>query len=214
MDTPEAPPRRAQTGDVPSEAISSMPSGPALMAIGGRLVPGELRSANLEIGFADFVPTDPDTPAPTAGEAVRLSFGEGTRFSAASEIVEAEGGHWFLTLPTNLAPATARRATRQPANGDWQFVTDSPDSTFESEVHDISPDGIGLLLAPDEPIGSAGRMLHGRLIRIDGPSIPVVAEVRNMRRHAHSPDWKVVGCALRLKDAERAALATLIAEDA
>jgi len=214
MSTATGPDHRSPSADVPSEATSTLPPGPARMAIGGRIVPGRVLSPNVEIGFAVFVPTNPDTAAPAEGDAVRLSFGKGGRFSARSEIVEAEGGHWFLTLPTNLGPAAARRATRQPANGDWQFLTDDEDFTFESEVHDISPDGIGLLLAPHEPIGSAGRRIQGRLVRIDGPTIAVVAEVRNMRRHAHSPDWKVVGCALHLAATDRSALAAFIAEDA
>mgnify|MGYP006419974239 CR=1 FL=1 len=214
MSIAAAPFRRSPSADVPSEATSTLPAGPARMAIGGRIVPGRVLAPNVEIGFVAFVPANPDTAAPAEGENVRLSFGKGGQFSARSEVVDADGGHWFLTLPTDLGPAAARRATRQPANGDWQFVTDDEDFTFESEVHDISPEGIGLLLAPHEPIGSAGRRIQGRLVRIDGPSIPVMAEVRNMRRHAHSPDWKVVGCALHLAATDRGSLAELIAQDA
>jgi hypothetical protein len=206
--------RSTSTADVPSEAASTLPAGPARLAIGGRIVPGEVRAPNVEIGFAAFVPADPDTPAPAEGEVVRLSFGKGGRFSAKSEVVEAEGGHWFLTLPRDLGPTHLRKAKRQPANGDWQFVTDDENFAYESEVHDISPEGIGLLLSPDAPLGSAGRKIRGQLIRVDGPAIDVVAEVRNMRRHAHSPDWKVVGCALHIDAAAQRTLAELIAEDA
>ena len=206
--------RRSPASDVPSEATSTLPAGPARLAIGGRIVPGRVLSPNVEIGFVAFVPADPETAAPTEGDTVRLSFGQGGRFSARSEVVDADGGHWFLTLPTHLGASAARRSARQPANGDWQFITDDEDFSFESEVHDISPDGIGLLLGPDEPIGSAGRRIQGRLERSDGPSVAVVAEVRNMRRHAHSPDWKVVGCALHIAASDRGRLAGLIADDA
>lgn len=213
MSIAPTPFRRSPSAEVPSEATNTLPAGIARMAIGGRIVPGRVLSPNVEIGFVAFVPANPETTPPAEGESVRLSIGPGGRFSARSEVVDADGGHWFLTLPTNLGPAKARKAARQPANGDWQFVSDDDDFAFESEVHDISADGIGLLLAPDEPIGSSGRHIAGHLVRIDGPSIAVVAEVRNMRRHAHSPDWKVVGCALHIAPGDRHNLAQLIAED-
>lgn len=209
-----AAPFRRTPADVPSEAASTLPAGPARLAIGGRIVPGRVLSPNVEVGFVAFVPANPDADAPAEGDTVRLSFGQGGRFSAKSEVVDADGGHWFLTLPANLGPAALRKSARQPANGDWQFVTDDEAFAYESEVHDISPDGIGLLLAPEEPIGSAGRRIEGELVRIDGARIPVVAEVRNMRRHAHSPEWKVVGCALHIAATSRETLAALIAEDA
>ena len=200
--------------DVPSEAAGMLPSGPARLAFNGMIVEGSVLSADTAAGFVSFTPSDPDMAPPEEGESVRLSFGTDDQFRALSEVVDADGAHWFLTLPTNLGAARQRRSTRQPANGDWQFVPDGEGLDYESEVHDISPDGIGLLLAPEAPLGSAGRRIHGQLVRIDGTTIAVVAEVRNMRRHAHSPDWKVVGCALHLDAATREQLAMLIAEDA
>lgn len=206
--------RRSHTSDIPSEAAGMLPAGPARIALGGRIVEGSVLSADTDAGFVSFTPNDLDAVPPEEGESVRLSFGADQQFRALSEVVDVDGAHWFLTLPTDLGASRQRRAARQPANGDWQFVTDADDLDYESEVHDISPEGIGLLLSPEAPIGSAGRRLHGALVRVDGSRIEVVAEVRNMRRHAHSPDWKVVGCALHLTTDARERLTALLAEDA
>ena len=154
--------------DVPSEAAGMLPSGPARLAFNGMIVEGSVLSADTAAGFVSFTPSDPDMAPPEEGESVRLSFGTDDQFRALSEVVDADGAHWFLTLPTNLGAARQRRSTRQPANGDWQFVPDGEGLDYESEVHDISPDGIGLLLAPEAPLGSAGRRIHGQLGRSSG----------------------------------------------
>ena len=206
--------RPANGPDVPPEAAGMLPAGPARIALGGRIVEGAVLSADTDAGFEYFTPADPHAAPPEEGEAVRLSFGKDGQFRAISEVVEVDEAHWFLTLPTNLGASRQRRAARQPANGDWQFVTDAADLDYESEVHDTSPEGIELLLSPETPIGSAGRRLHGALVRVDGACLDVVVEVRNMRRHAYSPDWKVVGRALHLTTNAHERLIALLAEDA
>jgi hypothetical protein len=205
--------RKSASAEIPSEAANTLPEGPARVAFGGRIVPGRVLSPETEVGFVAFVPDDPEIAAPEEGEMVRLAFGPGARWSAKSEVMDAEGAHWFLTLPKGLGTAK-RAATRQPANGDWEFFADEDVMDFDAEVHDISVEGVGLLLAPGQPLGSAGRTIPGRLVRCDGKAFRVTAEIRNIRRHAHSPDWKVVGCAITLGAAERDALAEVLAEDA
>jgi len=206
-------PRPSNRPDVPSEAAGMLPAGPARIALGGRVVSGSVLSADTVAGFVSFTPNDPDAEPPEQGAAVRLSFGKDGQFRSLSEIVDTDGAHWFLTLPRNLGASRQRSTTRQPANGDWQLITDADDLDYESEVHDISAEGIGLLLPPDAPLGSAGRRLHGALVRVDGSRLDVIVEVRNMRRHAHNPDWKVVGCALHLEPDARERLTALLAED-
>jgi hypothetical protein len=209
--------RPAAATDVPSEAAATLPVGPARLAIEGRLIPGRVLNPDTQVGFVAFVPDDRELSAPDEGQEVRLDVGTTDHWAASSVVVDVDGPHWFLSLPKGLAPIHRRTASRQPANGDWEFIADEADEAgdpVDAEVHDISADGLGLLVSPSAPMGSSGRRLAGRLQHIDGLGFPVEVEIRNVRRHAHSPDWKVLGCALHLAGGDREKLAMMLAEDA
>mgnify|MGYP002632588408 CR=1 FL=1 len=202
------------TNDVPSEAVETLPAGPARLATDGRLITGQVINADTTAGFVAFVPDDPDAVPPKEGQKVRLDVGTDNHWAATSEVVDVDGPHWFLSLPQSLKKVHRRAASRQPANGDWEFIATIEDDSVEAEVHDISADGIGLLSSPDVPLGSAGRRMAGRLQRVDGQGFPVEVEIRNVRRHLHSPDWKVIGCTLHMDASDRQSLSKMLAEDA
>lgn len=185
--------------------------GAATLALDGHRIHGNVLSADTQLGFFLFVPSEPGHAPPPQDAAVRIRWKGGDDFRAEARVVETEDAdRWVLSVPTQLDPSRQRQATRLLGEGEWSFF--SADDQREVEVYDLTAQGLGLAYPRGEGPSGRGVEVSGQLRRGPGETWSVVLECTNVRPHPTEAHLWIVGGRLRHdNDAACAALGQLVA---
>ena len=171
----------------------------ACLAFHGQTVLGEISNYNESIGLLCFQ-FDEGQPfnLPKINQKMRLNW-KGNTFSAQTILLELSQDRWILSLPTQMKTAIQRSTKRFEVNGEWIF---KGVDGIERDLHDISEGGIGLLLPPNQPMGSAGWKMRGILSYFD-EKWDLELTSTNLRAHRFQHDWHVIGCRFSLLDSTK-----------
>jgi hypothetical protein len=174
--------------------------GTAVLALAGKLVPGQVTVPHPELGLFVFVPDDPEAGDAEAevGTLVRIRWRGSEGFDAEAEIIELQDRErWVLSLPQKLPPSQLRNSPRILADGAWTLETKDEEMLT---VYDLSARGLGLAFPSGEGPASAGVHIEGVLQAAGGGGFEVRVECTNVRPYPDSERLWIVGGRLVIED--------------
>jgi hypothetical protein len=174
--------------------------GTAVLALAGKLVPGQVTVPHPELGLFVFVPDEPEAGDAKAepGTLVRIRWRGSEGFDAEAEIIELDDPErWVLSLPQKLAPSQQRQSPRILADGAWTLET-LDDEVLD--VHDLSARGLGLEFPAGEGPRGVGEHIEGVLRAAGAGTYEVRVEFTNVRPHPDSERLWIVGGRLVIED--------------
>ena len=187
--------------------------GTAVLALAGKLIPGQATVPHPELGLFVFVPDELEACEATAevGTLVRIRWRGSEGFDAEAEIIELEDRErWVLSLPQKLPPSQQRQSPRILADGSWTLGTQHDDVL---DVHDLSARGIGLEFPAGEGPAGVGEHIEGVLRAVGAGSFEVRVEFTNVRRYPDGEHLWIVGGRLVIEnDASRRRYQAILAD--
>lgn len=185
--------------------------GTAVLALAGKLVPGQVTTPHPELGLFVFVPDEPEAHEAKAavGTLVRVHRRGDEGFDAEAEIIELEDRErWVLSLPQRLPPSQQRQSPRILADGAWTLETEDDEVL---DVYDLSARGLGLEYPAGEGPAGVGEHIEGVLRSVGLGSFEVRVEFTNVRPYPDGERLWIVGGRLVIEDdaARRRYLETL-----
>ena len=167
------------------------------LGLNGNCIIGWIHSFEPELGLLCVELEESNTTIPELDQSVRLTLPNQSTLQ--STVLEVQEQQWILSLPIALSPAQQRKHFRHLANGAWHF--DFEQSTME--VHDVSKEGIGLILSPNHPFLHAGWNKQGTLRYLENASWVIKATATNLRAHPYHDGWSILGCSLEIVEGSK-----------
>lgn len=169
---------------------------PARVELGlkGSCVVGWIHSYDPALGLVCVELEDSNTFTPAPDQEIRITLPDQSTLQ--STVLECQEQQWILSLPVALSPAQQRKHFRYLANGAWHF-----DFHQESmELHDVSEEGIGLLLSPEHPFLHAGWSQKGTLRYLGDTLWTIEVVATNLHSHPYHTRWNILGCQLKITE--------------
>lgn len=195
---------------MPSDEAPISSTQTVMVALGGRLVLGTLHAGDAGASAIRFSPDGytATMEQPRAGASVRMRAVDSDIFTSHAKVLEVSAdGDWMLSTPLPLADRRYRRTPRVDGAGRFHLVTRTG---LDWEMHDVSADGVGVLV-PADTLDDLGELrLRGRLSGCGG-DWEVDARSINRRPAPDAPGHCVMGFTLDHADeTSRARLLQLI----
>ena len=162
------------------------------LGLSGNCIVGWIHSYDPALGLVCVELEDSNTLTPDIDQEIRITLPNQSTLQ--STVLEFQEQQWILSLPVALSPAQQRKHFRHLANGAWHF-----DFGQESmELHDVSKEGVGLLLSPDHPFLHAGWSQKGTLRYLGEESWTIEVVATNLHGHPYHSGWNILGCQLKI----------------
>jgi len=174
--------------------------GTAILAVDGKLVPGQVTAPHPELGLFVFVPDELDARDAKAevGTLVRIRWRKSEGFDAEAEIIElGNRERWVLSVPQKLPSNQQRQSPRILADGAWTLETEDDDVL---DVYDLSARGLGLEFPAGEGPAGVGVQIEGVLRAAGTDSFEVRVECTNVRPYPDGGRLWIVGGRLVIED--------------
>ena len=162
------------------------------LGLNGNCVVGWIHSYEPALGLVCVELEESNTFTPGIDDEIRMTLPNQSTLQ--STVLEIQEQQWILSLPVALSPAQQRKHFRHLANGAWHFNFDQ--STME--LHDVSKEGIGLILSPDHPFLHAGWTKKGTLRYLENTSWTIKVVATNLRSHPYHDGWSILGCQIEI----------------
>ena len=167
------------------------------LGLSGSCIVGWIHSYDPALGLVCVEVEDSSTVTPNIDQEIRVTLPNQSTLQ--STILECQDQQWILSLPIALSPAQQRKHFRYLANGAWHF-----DFQQESmELHDVSKEGIGLLLSPEHPFLHAGWSQKGVLRYLGESSWTIEVVATNLHAHPYHTGWNILGCQLKILEGSK-----------
>lgn len=164
------------------------------LGLNGNCVVGWIHSYDPALGLVCVELEESNTLTPEMDQEIRMTLPDQSTLH--STVLEVQDQQWIVSLPVSLSPAQQRKHVRHSANGAWHFDFDQ--STLE--LHDISKEGLGLILSPDHPFLHAGWSKKGTLRYLEDTSWTITVVATNLHAHPYHDGWSILGCKIELLD--------------
>lgn len=175
------------------------------LGLSGNCIVGWIHSYEPSLGLVCVELEETNVPTPDIDQEIRMTLPNQSTLQ--STVLESQKEQWILSLPVALSPAQQRKHFRHLTNGAWHFDF-GPDSM---ELHDISKEGIGLLLSPSRPFLHAGWSKTGTLRYLEDSSWTIEVIATNLRSHPYHEGWSILGCHIKIIEGSKQVFLTSIA---
>ena len=175
-------------------------NGTAVLAVDGKLVPGQVTVPHPELGLFVFVPDEPEANDAKAdvGTLVRVRWRGSEGFDAEAEIIEMDDRErWVLSVPQKLPSSQQRQSPRVLADGAWSLETEDDEVL---DVYDVSARGLGLEFPAGEGPAEVGVHIVGVLRAAGTDGFEVRMECTNVRPYPEGGRLWIVGGRLMIDD--------------
>ena len=160
------------------------------LGLNGNCIVGWIHSYDPALGLV-CVELEDSNLTPDNNQEIRLTLPNQSTLQ--STILEFQEQQWILSLPVALSPTQQRKHFRHLANGAWHFNFGQK----SMELHDVSKEGIGLLLSPEHPFLHAGWSQKGSLHYLGDASWTIEIVATNLHAHPYHAGWNILGCQIK-----------------